>query len=107
MRGGDGNAAARADMRVFGATEEEIDQQLGPAVTVFEVWPENWEALQAFLYTQTQWAVGPSGATGLDYTRMKDGLSMAGITVTPELFHKIRALESGALDALKKSQPSS
>lgn len=53
--------------------------------------------MQAFLAVQTQWTNGMSGPTGLDYTRVRDGLGMAGIEVTPELFQSLRLIETSAL----------
>jgi hypothetical protein len=103
-RGGEENLdAARADLRKFGAAEAEIDRMLGPAAPAdFEVWPDNWPAVEAFIAVQTQWATGMGGATGLDYARVRAGLAMAGIDVTPELFGQLRLLESGALEGLAK-----
>jgi len=101
-RGGPELDKAREDLRQFGATEEEIDRQLGPEEDAFSVWPENWEALNAFLLMNTQWVVGMNGPTGLDYTRVKDGLSMAGVEMNPELFSKLRTLETAALNTWAK-----
>ena len=33
----------------------------------FEVWDENWEAVQMFLRVQTQWNVSMDGLVGLKY----------------------------------------
>jgi hypothetical protein len=42
------------------------ESELKPAD--FEVWEENWEAVQMFLRCQTQWRTGGmGGAVGLDY----------------------------------------
>lgn len=98
-RGGHEFDQARADLKAW-ATPESIDQIYGPDDPNFEVWPENGEALCAFLNVQTQWVVGMSGPTGLDYTRVESGLRLAGIAATPELFEKLRTLERAALDAL-------
>jgi hypothetical protein len=35
---------------------------------LFEVWGENWQALEIFLKVQTQWRVGMGGLIGLDYS---------------------------------------
>lgn len=70
------------------------------------MWPENWAAMEAFLSVQTQWSVGMGGPTGLDYTRVRAGLELAGVQVTPELFQQLRILESGALSALNKRNKS-
>ncbi len=62
--------------------------------------------MQAFLAVQTQWITGMNGPTGLDYTRVRDGLAMAGIEVSKDLFQKIRVMESGVLSALaEKNKP--
>lgn len=91
---------ARADALAMGATPESVEAAHGPEQKEFAVWPENWAALQAFLSVQSQWAVGMSGPTGLDYVRVKAGLEMAGVAITPELFAQLRLLERGALDAM-------
>ena len=88
---------------MLGFTDEQIDAELGPAEKAFPVWPENWPAVQAFLSVQTQWAIGMSGGpTGLDYARVRAGLELAGVEATPELFQKLRILESAALAAISK-----
>jgi hypothetical protein len=87
---------------VLGVPEAQIDAELGPKDEGFQVWPENWPALQAFLAVQTQWAIGMNGPTGLDYTRVRAGLELAGVETTPALFQKLRILESAALAALSK-----
>lgn len=38
-----------------------------PVSDDFEVWPENWPALEMFLRCQTQWRMGMNGVVGLDY----------------------------------------
>lgn len=97
MRGSGEFAQARADLRALGATEESIKEAHGDEDEDFLVWPENWLAVRAFLAVSSQWNVGMNGPTGLDYSRVRAGLEMAGIEVTPELFGKLRMLESAAL----------
>ena len=41
-----------------------------------------------------------AGYTGLDYTRVKAGLELAGVETTPALFGKLRIIESAVLEAL-------
>jgi hypothetical protein len=77
---------------------------LGPKEIGFEVWPENWPAVQAFLTVQTQWASSMSGATGLDYTRVHAGLEMAGIECTPKLFAELRLMEGAALEEFSRAR---
>lgn len=102
VRGGGEFDQAREDLRAFGASDDAIDAQLGPEEKNFHVWPENWAAFQAFLDVNTQWITGMSGPTGLDYERVRAGLDMAGVQVTPELFQKLRILEAAVLNALSK-----
>lgn len=37
---------------------------------------------------------------GLDYAAARDGLEMAGITVSPETWNDLRLIEAGALNEL-------
>lgn len=68
------------------------------------MWPENWEAAQAFLAVTTQWraAAGFGGLVylGLDYAGARAGMEAAGFTVTPELWRSVRVMEIEALEAL-------
>lgn len=64
--------------------------------------------MQAFFAVQTQWASGGMGGpSGLDYTRVRAGLHLAGIEATPELFQKLQILESAVLEALAKKDKAS
>ncbi len=65
------------------------------------VWPENKQALEAFLAVQSQWRTvcRPDGsliATGLDYCGVKVGLKMAGIKLKPEGWAELRVIERAA-----------
>ena len=103
VRGGDGYDQARADLRAFGASAEQIALQLGSEESPgFEIWPGNAAVFSAFLTVQTQWASGSAGPTGLDYTRVRDGLELAGIDLTPEIFTQLRLIEAGVLETLSK-----
>lgn len=64
-----------------------------------EVWPENVQAVNAFVAMGTQWRCGPGGAYGLDYGVMPQTLRMLGIPRAkwPELFDAIREMEDAAL----------
>lgn len=107
-RGGPTDEEARADLRSFGAAEDDIERMLGPKEEGFEVWPENWPAWEAFSAVQTQWVTGMAGITSLDYSRVRDGLRLAGIRPTKELFSKLRIIEATVLETLaaerKKSE---
>ncbi|WP_439523264.1 DUF1799 domain-containing protein [Marivita sp.] len=65
------------------------------------VWPENAEAVRAFLRIQSLFRFpGAFGGTcGLEYGGVRDGLEMAGFEITPELWAQLQCVERGAIDA--------
>lgn len=71
------------------------------------IWPENLPATRAFLAVSSQWrwqSMGLAGARpiALDYGGARDGLALAGIDVTPELWAELRFIESGAVAELSE-----
>jgi Phage related hypothetical protein (DUF1799) len=65
------------------------------------LWPENVGTFNIWCQLQTQWRVGMSGATGLDYTAVAAYLrDVVGIKKKdlPERFAEIRAMEVAALN---------
>lgn len=71
----------------------------------FEVWPENWEALCAFLSVSTQWRVvpvmgGPTYWQGPDYAGVTAGLARAEIATTPAMWTDLQVIEAAARNAL-------
>ncbi len=92
-------------MRAFGVREEQIAPWLGEQeqeAVAFEVWPENWPALELFLALQTQWRhAGMAGLpTGLDYAAIEPALRLMGMAPSPQLFADLRVMEDAALVAL-------
>lgn len=73
-------------------------------VPVVPVWPENKEATLAFLALSTQWRVGASGRTGLDYQAIPITLDLLDIPADRQkaIFQDIRMLEAGALKEMHK-----
>lgn len=71
------------------------------------IWPEHVPALEAFLIVATQWRTAATLAgviyVGLDYGAARDGLHMAGIEVTPELWGELQLIETGALKAMREA----
>lgn len=66
----------------------------------FEVWPENWPALQMFLRVQTQWRVGMNGLIGLDYGAVAWLLSLYSETDQHrELLEALQIMEGAVLAA--------
>ena len=69
-----------------------------------EVYPENWSAFDLFCQVGTQWRVGASGATGLDYNVLFRLLDNQGLTQTEwdYSFDAVRVMESAALEQMRK-----
>lgn len=71
----------------------------------FEVWSENWQALEVFTACHTQWRVSPMGSlNGLDYTALESVMRLTGVEDVPVTFHKVRLIEQGALSELRRQQ---
>lgn len=68
-----------------------------------EVWPENLQAVNVLVAMDTQWRVGFSGATGLDYSALPFVLQMAGVPRSKwaEMFEDIRLMEDAALKTMR------
>ena len=86
-------------MAAFGA---DIDGALACAddEDTFEVWPDNWAAVQVFVACQTQWRwVGGMAAmrTGLDYTAVITTAGVLDVGDTAAVFDGVRILEAAAL----------
>ncbi|SFM63547.1 DUF1799 domain-containing protein [Rugamonas rubra] len=80
-------------MAAFGLTAEDV------AADPIDIWPDNLNAFQIFSFLGTQWRVGMSGATGLDYNVMYR--KMDRLALSPgdydELERDIQIMESAAL----------
>lgn len=60
----------------------------------YEIYPENWDAVQLFVRLQTQWKISPMGQrVGLEYTSIRIVARFLGIKPTPELFADIQLME--------------
>lgn len=66
------------------------------------VWPENKRATRVFLAMRTQWRVGMSGYTGLDYSALAEVWSRLGIPRADRdvVFYELQVIEQGALEAI-------
>lgn len=69
-----------------------------------EVWPEHWTAYQVFLAMGTQWRIGPSGPTGLEYQSLPIVMEMLDVDQAEraELFGQIRVMEYEALSVMNE-----
>lgn len=72
----------------------------------FDVWPDNWQALDVFMAMGTQWRTGMGGATGLDYGVLPDVMSLRGVRKAerPEVFDWVRLMEGEALSQMRESK---
>ena len=59
-----------------------------------------------FIAMSTQWRVGMSGATGLDYGALPGVLRMSGIARKDwaEVFEGVRVMEDAALQVMQKAK---
>lgn len=64
------------------------------------LWPENLQAWLCWQGVQTQWRVGMSGATGLDYQGVSAYLDLQGLDRDQrrETFELLQACERATLD---------
>ena len=69
-----------------------------------ELIPENTEALSFWLEIQTQWRVGMSGPTGLDYPALYLEAERLEVDLSNCLMKKIKALERQTLTRLRDNR---
>ena len=91
--------ATAEDMAMIGLTLDDIDEEV-------EIWPDNWPVFRLFNALGTQWRTGPGGATGLDYTSIRDVASYLGIKKRqiPELFPDLQVMEAEALAVMAEAK---
>lgn len=72
---------------------------------VVGVWPENWTAFCLFADLQTQWRVGASGPSGLDYMVLYRELDEMNLSAPEyaELKNDIRVMEFAALAEIHRN----
>ncbi|MBK3510708.1 DUF1799 domain-containing protein [Pseudomonas sp. MF6747] len=89
-------------MRLFGLSPEDLEQDV-------DVWSDNWLAFSLFNALATQWRTGACGATGLDYTSIRDVAEYLGIKrkTIPEIFHDLQVMEAEALAVMAEARDSS
>ena len=80
-----------------------LDEAIGSPTGV---WPDNVAAVDVFIAMSTQWRVGMSGATGLDYGVLPVVMRHAGIKRSAQaaVFADLRILESAALEIMREAQ---
>ena len=87
------------DALAFGLT---IDK--APDADWFEVEPEAWPAVQAFLRVQTQWRIGPKGLVGLDYQALAWTFTLWSVQDPAVMLADIQVIESEVLLAAHEKE---
>ncbi len=64
---------------------------------VFEVWPENWDAVQMWCRVQTQWRASAGGVIGLDYSVLEWLLRLYEVKDQRALLEDLQIMEGAAL----------
>lgn len=68
----------------------------------FEVWPENWDAIEMWCRVQTQWRTSAGGAVGLDYGALAWLFKMYAVEDPRALLEDLQVMEGAALAAMNR-----
>lgn len=87
-------------MAVFGLSEDDYEPEQ------LLILPDNWQSVCIFNSLSTQWRVGYSGPTGLDYAVLDGMFKLAGVKKKdrPQVFADIRIMESAALTVMHQKE---
>ena len=88
-----------ADAKAFGLALPEPD-----APQDFEVWLDNWPAVEMFLRCQTQWRTTASGVCGLDYSAVEWLFRLYEVEDQPAVLEDLQVMEAAAVKILNKEQ---
>ena len=72
------------------------------APKVFEVWLENWPAVELFMRCQTQWRTGPAGLLGLDYGAVLAMANLWSVGRAREVMSGVQIIEATILAQLSE-----
>ena len=95
--GPDDKSELMADAKAFGLALPEPD-----APEDFEVWPDNWPAVEMFLRCQTQWRTTASGVCGLDYSAVEWLFRLYEVEDQPTVLENLQVMEAAAVKILNK-----
>jgi len=70
------------------------------------VFEDNWTAVKTFVAASTQWVMGFSGATGLNYQSIDFLFKLYNIKDRKTIFEEIQVIEAAALKKIKELQES-
>lgn len=85
------------DAKAFGVAIDEPEEPVA-----FEVWPENWEAVQMFLRVQTQWRTSMGGLLGLDYGAVSWLFRLYAIQDERSTLEALQVMEAAALATINE-----
>lgn len=84
---------------MFGIAAPDTD-----GVKAFEVWEENWTAVEMFMRCQTQWRTSMGGAIGLDYGAVEWLLRLYEVKDQRSVLEDLQVMEAAALNVLNKKE---
>ena len=88
-----------ADAKAFGLIMPEPE-----APEHFEVWEQNWPAVEIFLRCQTQWRTTMAGVCGLDYSAVKWLFRLYEVKDQPAVLEDLQVMEAAAIKILNKER---
>jgi len=68
----------------------------------FQVWEENWPAVEMFLRCQTQWRTSMAGLLGLDYGAVAWLLRLYEVENQRAVLEDLQVMEAAAMSVLNK-----
>lgn len=102
-RGGHPGREAADDLAALGLRlDEDVEDDDG--ADDFEVWPENWDAVQVFAAMAGHWRRDPlsGGYVGLDYPAVESVMRMLKVADTASTFRDLQTMERVALPVLRQ-----
>ena len=88
---------SQADAAVMGVALPEA-----PPTADFEVWEENWQAIEMFVRCQTQWRTAMSGVLGLDYGAVAWILRLYEVKDQRAVLEDLQIMEAAAMAKLNE-----
>lgn len=93
-----------SDLESFGAPAEIIEKIRAEKQTGFEVFEDNWPAVEIFIRASTQWNVaGMGGYVGLNYQSIEFLFKLFEVEDQKAVFDDIRVIEMAALRVLNEA----
>ena len=86
-----------ADAKAFGLALPELETP-----EHFEVWEQNWPAVEIFLRCQTQWRTTMAGVCGLDYSAVEWLFRLYKVEDQPTVLENLQVMEAAAVKILNK-----